>query len=529
MMAIPTANSSFPVVMQDYYSSYNFQMPQQHIASSQQSMSSSHLNKFEHDKSSDKSNRSNDREKSRNGDQRRERHDSMSRDKGSSNQIDHDKPPFSRVFVVCSKSHTGEDLRKTFEEFGTVEDVWVVKDKQTKENRGVAYIKFSKMSEACLAVEKMDGKKLSEYDDAKPLKVIIAQPKSSKSTEDFNDESALTRLFVVIPKGMDEKDLQDSFDKFGEIEYVQVVKDRKTGEKKGFGYVKFKHAYNAALAVESCDKTFRAVMAEPKSAKLKRDMAHSENLASVNIGGIGNGLDFSLGLSNCSSRSDIPSSFNNVGAMFSDRGSSAIGNRLQVQVAQNVTQEQLARLFDLIPGMELCDLKRNYSTGESKGVAVIVYNSVGSAIYAKEKLNSFEYPPGSKLVVRYAPDEDGQIELSAHQSNLQVNNIPYCTVPLPSAKPISDAESCAERLFIVCQPSPPPDHILKDIFSRFGDLIDVFMLKNKNFGYAKYSSIESAEAAIQTLHGAEILGKKLKVLQAEPPKSNETARKRPRT
>ena len=361
--------------------------------------------------------------------------------------------------------------------------------------------------------------------------MIIAQPKSSKSTEDFNDESALTRLFVVIPKGMDEKDLQEAFDKFGEIEYVQVVKDRKTGEKKGFGYVKFKHAYNAALAVESCDKTFRAVMAEPKSAKLKRDMAHSENLVtSVNTGGISNGLEFSLGLSNSSSRSDIPSSFNNVGAVFTDgRTSSAIGNRLQVQVAQTITQEQLARLFDLIPGMELCDLKRNYSTGESKGVAVVVYNSVGSAIYAKEKLNSFEYPPGSKLVVRYAPDEDGQIELSAHQSSLQVSNIPYCTVPLPTAKPLSEAESCAERLFIVCQPSPPPDNVLKDIFSRFGDLIDVFMLKNKNFGYAKYSSIESAETAIQVLHGAEILGKKLKVLQAEPPKSTETARKRPRT
>ena len=95
---------------------------------------------------------------------------------------------------------------------------------------------------------------------------------------------------------------------------------------------------------------------------------------------------------------------------------------------------------------------------------------------------------------------------------------------------MTDSDSCAERLFIVCHPSPPPDNVLKDIFSRFGGLIDVFMLKNKNFGYAKYSSIESAEKAIQVLHGAEVLGKKLKVLQAEPPKSSsESARKRPRT
>jgi len=63
-----------------------------------------------------------------------------------------------------------------------------------------------------------------------------------------------------------------------------------------------------------------------------------------------------------------------------------------------------------------------------------------------------------------------------------------------------------------------------------GDLIDVFTLKNKNFGYAKYAAAEGAEKAMQVLHGAEVCGAKLKVLTAEPPKSvDESARKRPRT
>ena len=105
----------------------------------------------------------------------RERRDSSSRDNKSlsSNQVDHDKPPFSRVFVVCSKSHSSDDLKTAFEQYGTVKDVWVVKDKHTKENRGVAYVKFSKMSEACLAVESLDGKKLNNENDPKPLKVCI--------------------------------------------------------------------------------------------------------------------------------------------------------------------------------------------------------------------------------------------------------------------------------------------------------------------------------------------------------------------
>ena len=54
------------------------------------------------------------------------------------------------------------------------------------------------------------------------------------------------------------------------------------------------------------------------------------------------------------------------------------------------------------------------------------------------------------------------------------------------------------------------------------------MLRNKNFGYAKYSSSASAEKAIEVLNGQEVLGKKMKVLPAEPPKSSESARKRPR-
>ena len=89
----------------------------------------------------------------------------------SENKVDHDKPPFSRVFIVCGKQHSSDDLRDAFKEYGTVVDIWVVKDKNTKENRGIAYIKFSKMSEACLAIESMNGKKLTDDDDGPKLKV----------------------------------------------------------------------------------------------------------------------------------------------------------------------------------------------------------------------------------------------------------------------------------------------------------------------------------------------------------------------
>ena len=42
----------------------------------------------------------------------------------------------------------------------------------------------------------------------------------------------------------------------------------------------------------------------------------------------------------------------------------------------------------------------------------------------------------------------------------------------------------------------------------------------RNYGYAKFASKTSAMKAIETLHGQILAGQKLKVLEAEPPKSN---------
>lgn len=63
-----------------------------------------------------------------------------------------------------------------------------------------------------------------------------------------------------------------------------------------------------------------------------------------------------------------------------------------------------------------------------------------------------------------------------------------------------------------------PPKILNNVFSRFGDLIDVYLLPNKNCGYAKYASESSAMKAIEVLHSAEICGVKLKVMEAEEPR-----------
>lgn len=71
----------------------------------------------------------------------------------------------------------------------------------------------------------------------------------------------------------------------------------------------------------------------------------------------------------------------------------------------------------------------------------------------------------------------------------------------------------SKSILLLSQTLPIP--ILRNVFSRFGNLIDIYLLPNKNCGYAKYATEESCRTAIDTLHGAEICGVRMRVMEAE--------------
>ena len=43
------------------------------------------------------------------------------------------------------------------------------------------------------------------------------------------------------------------FQEYGDVEYVNILRDKSTNESKGLAYVKFHRPYHAALALENCD------------------------------------------------------------------------------------------------------------------------------------------------------------------------------------------------------------------------------------------------------------------------------------
>ncbi|XP_004857806.1 RNA-binding protein 45 isoform X6 [Heterocephalus glaber] len=393
-----------------------------------------------------------------------------------------DEPPNSRIFLVISKYTPEAVLRERFSPFGEIQDIWVVRDKHTKESKGIAFIKFARSSQACRAMEEMHGQCL-EPNNTKPIKVFIAQSRSSGSHRDVEDEE-LTRIFVMIPKSYTEEDLREKFKVYGDIEYCSIIKNKVTGESKGLGYVRYLKPSQAAQAIENCDRSFRAILAEPK---------------------------------NKPSESSEQDYYNNM-------RQEALGHEPRIN------------MFPF-------------------GHGVVQYFNVASAIYAKYKLHGFQYPPGNRIGVSFIDDGSNATDLlrkmatqmvAAQLASVVWNNpsqqqflqqfggssgsqLPQIQtdVILPSCKKKADPETpVKERLFIVFNPHPLPLDVLEDIFCRFGNLIEVYLVSGKNVGYAKFADRMSANDAIATLHGKILNGVRLKVMLADSPREESNKRQR---
>ena len=124
------------------------------------------------------------------------RADDRDDDRNLSNK--YDDPPNSRLFIVCDKKITEDEFRDAFEPYGVIEEIWILKDRSSGESKGIVYIKFTKTSEAALAVEEMNGKCVANC--PRPMKVMIAHSRDQGSRRENNEEERLFRLFVVIPK-----------------------------------------------------------------------------------------------------------------------------------------------------------------------------------------------------------------------------------------------------------------------------------------------------------------------------------------
>jgi len=66
------------------------------------------------------------------------------------------------------------------------------------------------------------------------------------------------------------------------------------------------------------------------------------------------------------------------------------------------------------------------------------------------------------------------------------------------------------------------DSDLGDLFSNYGEIVDVKVIEGKGFGFVEMSSSSEAEAAKEALHDTDFKGRNLNVDEAKPPRKRES-------
>lgn len=239
------------------------------------------------------------------------------------------------------------------------------------------------------------------------LQFILSRSQGSNKVD--NEQEKYVRLFIVISKNTTEDELRNEFSQWGPVDAVTIVRDKNSGSPKGFGYVRFTRFYHAALAFENCGRKYRAVFAEPKrSTRVKRDHfgRHVADISSaiVNRDSTANTGNISTGSSNFGggfNSSDIPVINNGSGFSSGVWNKNSFENDmntflrmqnvlvpqptcLEVIASNGVNQDQLWRLFDIIPGLEYCQITR-----ECKLISIIEIQIIQRPLTLLINLNPF--------------------------------------------------------------------------------------------------------------------------------------------
>ncbi|GME25034.1 rna splicing factor [Neofusicoccum parvum] len=203
--------------------------------------------------------RDRDRDRDRGRDRERERGGRGARNRRSPSTKRSSSPPLTEderdrrtVFVqqLAARLRT-KDLISFFEKVGPVKEAQIVKDRVSGRSKGVGYVEFKNEESVPLAIQ-LTGQKLMGI----PIIAQLTEAEKNRQarTGDGNTSNnngvPFHRLYVGnIHFSITESDLQNVFEPFGELEFVQLQKEE-GGRSRGYGFVQFRDPAQAKEALE---------------------------------------------------------------------------------------------------------------------------------------------------------------------------------------------------------------------------------------------------------------------------------------
>jgi len=148
------------------------------------------------------------------------------------------QPKDNLIINYLPPEMTENDLQTIFEQFGTITQVKIVRNRETKKSVGYGFVKFESESDAENAMRHLNGYRIGK----KQIKVSFARPSSDNIKE--------CKLYVsYLPPEYTQQQVINLFSQFGQIIECRLLFDNQTGQSRSTAFVQFNTKQEALNAL----------------------------------------------------------------------------------------------------------------------------------------------------------------------------------------------------------------------------------------------------------------------------------------
>jgi len=166
------------------------------------------------------------------------------------------------------KSIDNKALYDTFASFGNILSCKVATD-ENGVSKGYAFVHYDTQEGANLAIEKVNGMLLNGK------KVFVGNFVSRKERK-TEESPKWTNIYIKhLDKSIDEEKLKELFSPFGKITSAVIMRDEKTNESKGFGFINFETHEEAEAALALNEKEIEGKQLYVGRAQKKSEREHA--------------------------------------------------------------------------------------------------------------------------------------------------------------------------------------------------------------------------------------------------------------
>ncbi|XP_008783019.1 heterogeneous nuclear ribonucleoprotein 1-like [Phoenix dactylifera] len=144
---------------------------------------------------------------------------------------EHDGASPAKIFVGGLPKDTSlTTFRDHFGKYGEIDDIVIMKDRNTHKPRGFGFVTFRDPSVVDRVIEEM------QIINGKQVEIKRTIPKGAAPLKDFKTK----KIFVGgIPTTLTEDEFNDFFSNFGKVVDHEIIRDHTTNRSRGFGFVVF--------------------------------------------------------------------------------------------------------------------------------------------------------------------------------------------------------------------------------------------------------------------------------------------------